>query len=94
MQNYHYTGINKYGKRVSGVLPANNEYELEQKLVKSHIDLLNYKKQSDSFSLFSQPKVTRKDIIGMTFQLEQLMRAGVPLLEIIDDLKDSVRGDS
>lgn len=94
MQNYHYTGINKYGKRVSGVLPANNEYELEQKLVKSHIDLLNYKKQSDSFSLFSKPKVSRKDIIGVTFQLEQLMRAGVPLLEIIDDLKDSFESDS
>lgn len=94
MQNYHYTGINKYGKRVSGVLPANNEYELEQKLVKSKIDLLNFKKQSDSFSLFSKPKVSRKDIIGVTFQLEQLMRAGVPLLEIIDDLKDSFESDS
>ena len=34
MQNYNYTGINKFGKRVNGVLPAANEQELEQKLKK------------------------------------------------------------
>ena len=83
MQNYQYTGINKFGKRVTGVLPANNEFELEQKLLKTEIDLLSYKKQSDSFSLLPKEKVTRKDVISLTFQLEQLMRAGVPLLEII-----------
>lgn len=94
MENYNYTGINKYGKRVSGVLPAANEQELEQKLIKSKIDLLSYKKQSSSFSLLGKPKVTRKDIIGMTIQLEQLLRAGVPLLEIINDLKDNFESDA
>lgn len=94
MQNYNYTGINKYGKRVNGVLPAANEQELEQKLMKSHIDLLTYKKQSTAFSLFGKPKITRKDVIGVTFQLEQLLRAGVPLLEIINDLKDNFESDA
>ncbi|BCN93932.1 type II secretion system protein F [Thiomicrorhabdus immobilis] len=94
MENYHYTGINKYGKRVNGVLPATNEQELEQKLIKSNIDLLSYKKQSSSFSLLGKAKVTRKDIIGMTIQLEQLLRAGVPLLEIINDLKDHFESDA
>jgi len=94
MENFNYTGINRYGKRVSGVLPAANEQELEQKLLKSRIDMLTYKKQSAGFSLLSKPKVTRKDIIGMTFQLEQLLRAGVPLLEIIDDLKDTFESNA
>lgn len=94
MQNYNYTGINKYGKRVNGVLPAANEQELEQKLIKSNIDLLTYKKQSSTFSLLGKPKITRKDIIGVTFQLEQLLRAGVPLLEIINDLKDNFESDA
>ncbi len=94
MQNYHYTGINKFGKRVNGVLPASNEQELEQKLIKSHISLLTFKKQSSSFSFSTKPKVTRKDIIGMTFQLEQLLKAGVPLMEILDDLKDSFESDA
>ncbi len=94
MQNYHYTGVNKFGKRVTGVLPATNEHELEQKLAKSHIDLLNFKKQSSSFGFSTKPKVSRKDVIGMTFQLEQLLKAGVPLMEILDDLKDSFESDS
>ena len=94
MENYNYTGINKYGKRVTGVMPAANGQELEQKLIKSHIDLLTYKKQSSSFSLLGKPKITRKDVIGVTFQLEQLLRAGVPLLEIIDDLKDNFESDA
>ena len=94
MENYHYTGINKFGKRVNGVLPAGNEQELEQKLIKSHISLLTFKKQSSSFSFSTKPKVTRKDIIGMTFQLEQLLKAGVPLMEILDDLKDSFESDA
>ncbi len=94
MENYHYTGINKFGKRVNGVLPASNEQELEQKLIRSHISLLTFKKQSSSFSFSTKPKVSRKDIIGMTFQLEQLLKAGVPLMEILDDLKDSFESDA
>ena len=94
MENYHYTGINKFGKRVNGVLPAGNEQELEQKLIRSHISLLSFKKQSSSFSFSMKPKVTRKDIIGMTFQFEQLLKAGVPLMEILDDLKDSFESDA
>jgi len=43
VQNYHYSGMNKFGKRVSGTLPAANEQELELKLKKSKIDLLSEK---------------------------------------------------
>ena len=94
MQNYNYTGINKFGKRVNGVLPAANPQELQQKLKTSNIDLLTFKEQGGSFSLFPKPKVTRKDVINFTFQLEQLLRAGVALLEVINDLKDSFESDA
>lgn len=94
MQNFQYTGINKLGKRVSGVMPANNEQELEQKLRNNGIDLLSAKQKSKGFSLSSANKITRKDIISVTFQVEQLMRAGVPLMEILDDLKDSFESDT
>ncbi|VAW47831.1 Type II secretory pathway, component PulF [hydrothermal vent metagenome] len=92
MQNYHYSGINKFGKRVSGTLPASNEQELELKLKKSNIDLLSSRKQSSLFK--GKSKVPRKDIIGLTFQLEQLMKAGVPLMDILDDLKDNFENDA
>lgn len=94
MQNFQYTGINKIGKRVSGVMPANNEQELEQKLRNNGVDLLSAKQKSKGFSLSSANKIGRKDIISVTFQIEQLMRAGVPLMEILDDLKDSFESDA
>jgi len=94
MQNYNYTGINKFGKRVNGVLPAANEQELEQKLLKSNIDLLSYRAQSSTFSILPKAKVTRKDIINLTFQMEQLLRAGVALLEVVNDLKDNFESDA
>lgn len=94
MQNFQYTGINASGKRVSGVMPANNEQELEQKLRNNGVDLLSAKQKSKGFSLSSANKISRKDIISVTFQLEQLMRAGVPLMEILDDLKDSFESDA
>lgn len=94
MQNFQYTGINKAGKRVNGVMPANNEQELEQKLRNNGIDLLSSKKKGKGFTLSSANSISRKDIISVTFQVEQLLRAGVPLMEILDDLKDSFEGDA
>jgi len=92
VQNYHYSGMNKFGKRVSGTLPAANEQELELKLKKSNIDLLRARKQSSLFK--GKVKVSRKDVIGFTFQLEQLLKAGVPLMDILDDLKDNFENDA
>jgi len=94
MENFQYTGINKLGKRVSGVMPANNEQELEQKLRNNGVDLLTAKQKTKGFSFSSANKISRKDIISVTFQIEQLMRAGVPLMEILDDLKDSFESDA
>jgi type IV pilus assembly protein PilC len=94
MQNYRYTGINRFGKRVSGVMPAANSKDLSQRLLKKQINLISSKKQSNKFLGISQSKVKRKDIIAITFQFEQLLKAGVPLMEIIDDLRDSYENDA
>lgn len=94
MQNYRYTGINRFGKRVNGVMPAANAKDLNQRLLKKNINLISSKKQSNNFLSFTKTKVTRKDIISITFQFEQLLKAGVPLMEIIEDLRDSYEGDA
>jgi type IV pilus assembly protein PilC len=94
MQNYRYTGINRFGKRVSGVMPAANANELNQRLLKKNINLISSKKQTNSFFGMKMSKVTRKDIISITFQFEQLLKAGVPLMEIIEDLRDSYEADA
>ncbi|MDG6778574.1 type II secretion system F family protein [Thiomicrorhabdus sp. zzn3] len=93
MQNYRYTGINRFGKRVSGVMPAANLHELNQRLLKKDINLISGKKQTPGLFGLGQPKIKRKDIIAITFQFEQLLKAGVPLMEVIEDLRDSYEND-
>ena len=79
---------------MTGILPAANEQELELKLKKSNVDLLHCRKQSSLFSKRGKSKIPRKDVIGFTFQLEQLLKAGVPLMDILDDLKDNFENDA
>jgi type IV pilus assembly protein PilC len=45
---------------------------------------------SDMARLFGAGKVTRQDLINFCFHLEQLATAGVPLVEGLADLRDSV----
>ena len=88
MINYKYSGINQNGKRVSGIVQADNALDLEQRLASANIDLLSYsEKKASIFSSFSRKRVTRRDVIIVTSQLRQLLKAGVSLMEIINDLR-------
>ncbi|BBP44074.1 type II secretion system F family protein [Thiosulfativibrio zosterae] len=88
MINYKYSGINQHGKRVSGIVQADNALDLEQRLASANIDLLSFsEKKASIFSSFSRKRVTRRDVIIVTSQLRQLLKAGVSLMEIINDLR-------
>ncbi len=89
MELYHYTGISKDGSRVSGVLNATSNEDSERQLHQMGIEVLSVHSKSALFSFGHTKKVASKDIITMTFQLEQLLRSGVPLLEILQDLRES-----
>lgn len=89
MQLYEYVGINQYGQRVRGQMVAKNAADVELKLNNSNVDILTLKPKSKGISLFDKNKITRKEVILITFQFEQLLRAGVPLMEILNDLRDS-----
>lgn len=95
MEVYRYTGVNRFGKRVRGEVQASNEQDLEQRLRSAQIDLLSFRvKSSGLFSGFGHHKITRRDIITLTTQFKQLLKAGVPLMEIIDDLRKSDDSDA
>ncbi len=88
MEIYRYTGVNRFGKRVRGEVQASNERDLEQRLRSAQIDLLSFKVKSPGlFGGFGHHKISRRQIITLTTQFKQLMKAGVPLMEIIDDLR-------
>ncbi len=53
------------------------------------LDLINYKELGSSSSNITGTGVKRRDLITFCFHLEQTSLAGVPILESLEDLRDS-----
>lgn len=91
MELYKYKAIDTDGKFVYGRTDALNPGDLEVRLRRLELDLISFRQisQHSAQALFSR-RIKRTDIITFCFHLEQLMRAGVPILESLADLRDSV----
>ncbi|MDP2282804.1 MAG: type II secretion system F family protein [Pseudohongiella sp.] len=90
MPLYKYKAMNQLGKMRTGNLDAANEVDLEQRLGRMKLDLVTYSETVESSSGLGQKKITKPDLINFCFNMEQLTRAGVPLLEGLSDLRDSM----
>jgi len=88
MPLYQYKAIDATGKFISGSLDAGNINDLELRLEKMDMDLVTYKQKELGSDLLGRNKIGRRDLINFSFYLEQLTRAGVPLLEGLADLRD------
>lgn len=89
MALYSYKAIESNGKTVKGLQDAANLIDLEMRLKHGGLDLINAKEQED-VATFGSGKIKRVDLITFFFNLEQLTRAGVPLLECLGDLRDTM----
>jgi type IV pilus assembly protein PilC len=87
---FTYRAIDAGGKAVIGRLDAVNLFDLEQRLARMELDLVAGAPASDMSRLLGRGRVTRQDLINFCFHLEQLANAGVPLIEGLVDLRDSV----
>jgi type IV pilus assembly protein PilC len=86
MAVFTYKAIDVSGKAVIGQLEAINAVDLELRLKRMGLDLVvggPAKRASGG------QRVKRADLINFCFHLEQLTRAGVPLIEGLADLRDS-----
>ena len=90
MPLFTYKAIDVAGKTVVGRLEAINLFDLEQRLARMELDLVAGAPASDMSRLFGGGGVKRQDLINFCFHLEQLATAGVPLVEGLVDLRDSV----
>ncbi len=88
MPLFQYKAIDGAGKFISGSLDAGNVSDLELRLEKMDMDLVTFKQKELGADLFGRNKIGRRDLINFSFYLEQLTRAGVPLLEGLADLRD------
>ncbi len=89
MPSYRYRAVDANGVIVEGNLDATNERTLDAQLQHSGLEMLRCVEQGRG--LFRRKsKVSRKDLIGFCFHMEQMTRAGLPMLEALADLRDSV----
>lgn len=89
MATYNYKAINKSGRYARGQMDATNEVDLEIRLERMGLDLITFKAAGKSSQAFSGNRVSNRDLVMFCFQLEQLTSSGVPLLEGLNDLRDS-----
>ncbi len=89
MPTYSYRAVDPNGCIVEGNLDANSERALETQLRQSDIELLRCVERSNR-RFRRKAGVSRKDLIGFCYHMEQMTRAGLPILEALADLRDSV----
>ncbi|MGK2871619.1 MAG: type II secretion system F family protein [Alphaproteobacteria bacterium] len=90
MPDYRYRAINQSGRIIRGAVFAANEQDLNGLIESSGLDLIEFKKiHEQRLSKLFQPRVKVRDLIQMSVHLEQLQRAGVPLMESLGEVRDS-----
>jgi type IV pilus assembly protein PilC len=86
---YTYKAVSPEGRMVFGRIDAINLVDLEMRLRRMELDLVSGEPVSNR-SLLGSGSVPRREIIHFCFHLQQLVRAGVPILEGLTDLRDSL----
>jgi type IV pilus assembly protein PilC len=89
--SYQYKAIDKGGRPARGSLDAVNEVDLELRLRRMGLDLITYRQvDRHASTLAAGGRVTRQDLINFCFDMEQMYRSGIPLIDGLRDLRDSV----
>ncbi len=89
MASFSYRAIDDVGQIMSGSIDATNSVDLELRLRRMGLDLITFESIKKS-ALMRSSKVSRKELITFCFHMDQLMRAGVPIIEALSDLRDTV----
>ena len=89
MASFSYRAIDEAGQKLSGSIDATNAVDLELRLKRLGLDLITFESIKKS-ALMRASKVSRKELITFCFHMDQLMRAGVPIIEALSDLRDTV----
>ena len=90
MTQFVYQAMDAEGKLLRGNMDATNLSDLELRLKRLDLDLIDCKPAAQRTFAFRKLPVKRQDLINFCFYMEQLSSAGVPLLEGLADLRDSI----
>ena len=84
-----YKAVDERGKSVSGRMEVANAVDLEMRLARMGLDLINAR-EARMQSRRLGGRVQRRDLINFCMHLEQLVSSGVPLVDGLLDLRDSM----
>ena len=90
MSTFQYKAVDKEGRPARGDLNAINEVDLELRLKHMGLDLITFRQINKSASALARGNITRRDLITFCLDMEQISRAGIPLMEGLRDLRDSI----
>lgn len=83
-----YKAMDERGKVAFGRMEAVNEADLEVRLRRMGLDLINFTAAKTKGG--GGRRIPRREVMSFCMQLEQLVSSGVPLLEGLQDIRDSV----
>lgn len=89
MSQYRYRAIDSSGQIVVGKLDASNPSDLESRLKRMQLDLINGA-PARQHRRSGGAGVSRRHLINFCFHLAQLTQSGIPILEGLRDLRDSL----
>ncbi len=89
MPSYRYKAVEKSGRQALGGMEAVNEVDLELRLKRMGLDLITAA-EVDRQSAVGSQKITRQDMINFCFDMEQMNRAGIPIIDGLRDLRDTL----
>lgn len=90
MPLYAYRAMDLAGRIVPGAMDASNSSDLELRLRRMELDLIDFHLSAQKDVAFGARRVKRQDLINFCFHMEQLTGAGVPILDGLADLRDSL----
>ena len=89
MASFAYRAIDEEGLMQRGSIDAMNAVDLELRLKRMGLELITFESIKKS-TMLAAKRISRKELVTFCFHMDQLMRAGVPIIDALTDLRDSV----
>jgi type IV pilus assembly protein PilC len=87
---FEYKAVDRTGRVARGKLDAANEVDLELRLKKMGLDLITTRLLRSHTPTLASGSITRQDLITFCFDLEQISRAGIPIVDGLRDLREGM----
>jgi len=88
MPRFKYQARNQLGEKIGGVMLASDEDQLALTLRDMDLYLVNAELEKVSTPIYLTRPVKRRELIHFTSQLVTAIKAGIPILQALDDLED------